>query len=339
MNKNRRNNVSLVLVIAFFLIFIFINKDLKDFPEVIIAANTKYLIVAVLLMFGNWALDGIILNVLTNKIYGKVKFLKSFRFSLVGQYYSAITPFSAGGQPAQIYLMSKDSIPVSKSSLILFNKFVIYQAAVTLYYLIMFIFKFNFVSVNAKSVLPFAIFGLFLYVVVLIGITLLFYKPSWIKPIVLTLYKFLSKIKIMKNLEKYKYKIEKFVEEYEISAEKIKRNRNNNLGLFLLSTIQITFDLSVTYFVYLSMHLRKAAYLDVIAVQSIVYLVAVFMPTPGSIGASEGGYYLLFKPIFTKNLILHSLILWRAINYYLKILITGFVTFIDHLIRKILKKV
>ena len=77
-----------------------------------------------------------------------------------------------------------------------------------------------------------------------------------------------------------------------------------------------------------------ANFIDIIAIQSLVHMAASYIPTPGTAGASEGGYYLLFKPLFTKNLIVYAVLLWRAISYYFRIIFTGLVTLIDYVIRK-----
>ncbi len=62
-------------------------------------------------------------------------------------------------------------------------------------------------------------------------------------------------------------------------------------------------------------------------------MAASYIPTPGTAGASEGGYYLLFKPLFTKNFIGYALLLWRGISYYFRLIITGIVVLIDNIIR------
>ena len=47
----------------------------------------------------------------------KVSYLKCLGFAFVGFYFSSITPSSSGGQPAQMFYMSKAKINLSYSSL------------------------------------------------------------------------------------------------------------------------------------------------------------------------------------------------------------------------------
>lgn len=332
-NKKLNYCVGLIITVMT-LIIILTSENLKDLPGLLTNTNITYVVFAIVMMIGDWLVDGLILNLITKTVHGSVSYFKSLKTAIIGQYYSAITPFSTGGQPVQVYLMSKDEISVPKGSLILFNKFVIYQMAVTIYSLIMFIFKLTFIFTKAKAALPFVIIGFVINLIVLAGIILLFYKPEWIKPIVLYVYKFLYKINILKDMDKYRLRLDKAMEEYLQSIEKIKENRKKSFILLILTMIQLTFYFSVTYFVYLSLGLREANFIDIIAIQSLVHMAASYIPTPGTAGASEGGYYLLFKPLFTKNLIVYAVLLWRAISYYFRIIFTGLVTLIDYVIRK-----
>lgn len=334
MEDRKINYAFIAIIIGITLIIILTSEGLKDLPELLINTNTTYLIIALFMMLGDWIFDGIILNIITRRVHGDVKFLKSLKIAIIGQYYSAITPFSTGGQPVQVYLMSKEDVSIPKGSLILFNKFIIYQMAVTFYSLIMFMLKLNFIFNNAKTAVPFVIIGFILNLLVLTGIILLFYKPECIKPIVLYIYKFLNKIGIMKDTQKYIDRLDKSMAEYMQSVEKIKEDKKTTMELLILTFIQLTFYFSITYFIYLALGLTEADFIDIIAIQSLVYMSASYIPTPGTAGASEGGYYLLFKPLFTSNLIIYALLLWRTISYYFRILVTGIVTLIDYIIRK-----
>ncbi|WP_077368561.1 lysylphosphatidylglycerol synthase transmembrane domain-containing protein [Anaerosalibacter sp. Marseille-P3206] len=333
--ENKKINFCIMLIITVMtLIIITASVDLKDLPGLLSNTNSIYLLFAVIMMAGDWVFDGLVLNLITRTVYGKINYFKSLKIAVIGQYYSAITPFSTGGQPVQVYLMSKDNISVPKGSLILFNKFLIYQMSVTIYSLVMFMLKLSFLFTEAKAALPFVIIGFTINLIVLFGIILLFYKPDWIKPIVLFVYRFLNKINIMKDIDKYVGRLDKAMEEYLLSIQKIKENKKKSIILLILTMVQLTFYFSITYFVYLSLGLNDASLIDIIAIQSLVYMAASYIPTPGTAGASEGGYYLLFKPLFTKNLIVYALLLWRIISYYFRIIFTGLVTLIDYIMRK-----
>ena len=56
----------------------------------------------------------------TLKILGeKSIFLKNFKYTLIGFFFSSITPAASGGQPMEIYYMSRDGLNVANSTLTL----------------------------------------------------------------------------------------------------------------------------------------------------------------------------------------------------------------------------
>ncbi len=124
-NKKLNYFVGLIITVIT-LIIILTSENLKDLPGLLTNTNMVYIALAIVMMAGDWIVDGLILNLITKTVHGNISYFRSLKIAIIGQYYSAITPFSTGGQPVQVYLMSKDDISVPRGSLILFNKFVIY---------------------------------------------------------------------------------------------------------------------------------------------------------------------------------------------------------------------
>ena len=120
-NKKLNYFVGLIITVIT-LIIILTSENLKDLPGLLTNTNMVYIALAIVMMAGDWIVDGLILNLITKTVHGNISYFRSLKIAIIGQYYSAITPFSTGG----VYLMSKDGISVPRGSLILFNKFVIY---------------------------------------------------------------------------------------------------------------------------------------------------------------------------------------------------------------------
>lgn len=79
--------------------------------------------------------------------------------------------------------------------------------------------------------------------------------------------------------------------------------------------------------------------MDIIALQSLHYMAVSFMPTPGTAGAAEGGFYMIFNAIFSKDIMNFALLIWRFIDYYLRLIISGIITLIDFISRKFKKEI
>jgi len=253
---------------------------------------------------------------------------------MIGQYYSAITPFSTGGQPVQIYSLVNEGVPIGTASSLLVNRFLIYQLVVTFYALFMFIIRFNLLYAEVRLALPFVVMGCLINVIILVMIFGFLLNEKFIRNILEKSIKILYRFKIVKDIKKSEEKINNTLLDYKISIEELKKDKKTTLQLILVSIIQLTIGFSITFFVYLALGFEKGHFIDIIAIQSLHYMAVSFMPTPGTAGAAEGGFYMLFKVIFPKKILSFALILWRFIDYYLRVLVTGLVTLIDFICRK-----
>ena len=56
-------------------------------------------------------------------LHAKSNFWKNVKYSLIGFFFSGITPAASGGQPMQVYYMHKDKIPAAHATLTLLINF------------------------------------------------------------------------------------------------------------------------------------------------------------------------------------------------------------------------
>lgn len=339
--KEGENNMKKILnfIILFGLIgltiWIFVsNNDFDNFSELIKSTNTLFLLIAFLCMVLYWFFEAYILHKMKKTLNINTSYGSSLKLCMIGQYYSAITPFSTGGQPVQIYSMVNDGVPIGTASSLFVNRFLIYQFVMTFYALFMFIIKFNLLYSEAQLALPFIVIGCFINMVILVGIFLFLLNEKFVKAFLGKFIRILHKLKIVKNIEKAEKKLNNTLLDYKISVEEMKKDKKTTVYLIFISIIQLTISFSITYFIYLALGFERGHFLDIIAIQSLHYMAVSFMPTPGTAGASEGGFYMLFKVIFPKKILSFALLLWRFIDYYLRVLITGLVTLIDFIYRK-----
>ncbi len=73
-----------------------------------------------------------IIHYMMTSLGKKTKLHQCIRYSFIGFFYSCITPSASGGQPAQIYYMSKDGLDVSVSTLVLMIVTITYKAVLVL---------------------------------------------------------------------------------------------------------------------------------------------------------------------------------------------------------------
>lgn len=113
-------------------------EDAWSIKDLISNISVKYLVLAISLIFIVMLLESLKYFVVTHAVTGKLKPLNSIKVAFVGKYYDAITPFSAGGQPMQIYYLHKKGHSTGTSSaIVLIKYFVQMMCWVTICFLLM----------------------------------------------------------------------------------------------------------------------------------------------------------------------------------------------------------
>lgn len=310
------------------------NNDFSKFPTLISKTNKIFLVLAFSCMILYWICDAYIIHKMKGMLNIKGRFASSFKLAMIGQYYGAITPFATGGQPAQIYSLANDGVQVGTASSLMITKFIIYQVVVTFYSILMFMVNFSFIFVEAKLALPFIITGCLLNIFALLLIIGLFFNERLFKKIFTKLFTLGYKLRLIKDITKLEDKLNNYIMDFTISMNRMKKDKETTLILVLATFIQLTFYFSIAYFVYLAVGLKGTPYLDIIGIQSLLYMAVSFMPTPGTIGASEGGFYILYNSIFPQSILTFAMLLWRFIDYYFGIIVGGLFALIDFILQK-----
>ena len=65
--------------------------------------------------------------------------------------------------------------------------------------------------------------------------------------------------------------------------------------------------------------------------QSVLFATVSGIPSPGSVGVSEGAFIEIFRNVYPEHMIRSATLLNRGINFYLFIIISGIVVLINQL--------
>ena len=102
----------------------------------------------------------------------------------------------------------------------------------------------------------------------------------------------------------------------------------------ITTVIQLLAYYSVTYWIYLAFGLNSYNIWQILTLQAVLYATVSGIPSPGSVGVSEGGFLGIFKKAFPEATISSAMLLSRGINFYLLILISVIVVMINTLKEK-----
>ncbi len=321
-NKSIFTAFLLLIPIGFIIYFFMSENGLMDLIENATNFNKWWLAAGVLCQFSNVAIDAYILYKLTHNYNKNYTFRQSLKTTAVGQFFSVITPGAVGGQPMQLYCMSKQKLDTGVSTSCLIQKFLVYQTTITFYSLIVMLCNLDLFRGDLKGwMLSLAAFGFISHAIVVIFIFMFSVNKQLTDKIIKFFFNFLSKIKIIKNPPEKIKKVEQQLEYFHESNSKLYKNKKLLLTTFSLTTLQLTLIFLIPYMIYRSFNFLGASVFDMITGQAFVTMVSSFVPLPGGSGAAEGSFYVFFSLFFTENTIKSAILIWRIITYFLNIII------------------
>lgn len=299
-----------------------LDKNIENVFAAMASLDLCWLIACFACLFMFWLTDSFLLSHIVWYMHKKIPMLKSLKISIIGLYYGALTPFATGGQPMQVVYMKREGITYGRATSIMSAKFIIYELSLCFFYLVAMIFRGSYFYTNFNQVFWITTLGFLINLSSVALITFAMINKGIAYKICGGIINFLHRIKIIKNIEKTNKAMEKNIEEFHESTEYFKKHTYQFLISILLSLINLTFLFAIPYFIYVAFGHSEKTIIDLITMQSFLYLAVSFFPLPGAAGASEGGFYLFFASFFTNVPIFIAMLVWRFISYY-SILIVG----------------
>ena len=246
------------------------------------------------------------------------KFIKTVRNSLITVFFNGTTPFSSGGQPVQIYFLSKEGVDIEKSTAIVVQNFVVYQFVLILFGV--FAITCNsifhiFDKIPLLSRLTF--FGFMINFVVMLLLLIISYTHRPDNFILLKSVDILHKFKLIKNKTRVKKNLNKKIKQFYNSACELKHHKMIYFKCFIYNFLGFLFLYSIPYILILSVSSGSSMdYLKSLVSIAYVMLIGSFVPIPGGSGGLEYAFSKFFG-LYIVNYITSSLIIiWRFITYY-----------------------
>lgn len=333
--KKQLMQIGLVVAITavVFTIILSNNNDFSfsEFFNYLGGLNLAFVIGAFVCMALFIILEGISLNSILSSLGYKRKFHQAFIYSASDIYYSAITPSATGGQPASVYYMNKDKIPVSVATATVTYNILMYVTSIMFIALFAFVckpslfFEFDFIYrilIIAGVVIQFFIVCFFL---------LLMKKPNLLRSMANGIIKFLAKIHLIKDVKRQLLKVEATIDSYKECIDLIGNNKSLALKTFLLNLLQRVSQMSITVCIYFAAGLKGVNILELYVLQSFCLIGSNSVPIPGAAGVSEGIYLSAFSSFMNKGMLINCMMATRGITYYICFILSGVMTFIYHI--------
>jgi hypothetical protein len=323
--KKKGNKLNLIicgiafLVMMFYLLFV---DKLENVLNALRNINPLYLILCILFMIGYWLCEAGTVQVMLKALHPKIRFWHTWLDTIIGQYFNCITPCASGGQPMQAYYLVKFGVPLGSALTGLLSRFIVYQFVLTMYSIFALVAGFNSFGddLSQKGLMPFVFIGFIVNTAVIVFlIAVALWKTGTLKAAnwVISL---LAKMKILKKPLKQRLYITREVNKFHKNFGFLKKNAAVIIKSIVLTTIQLTLYLSISYVLYRGFGFSEVSLLQIISYQAFVLMISSFIPLPGAMGAAELGYAGFFGDIFGDYTGV-STMLWRIFTFYLPILV------------------
>lgn len=335
-NKKLVRNIILVAIIfATLITFVAQNLTTEMLNDILNNLNTEYLIIVGFVLVGFYLFHFLSLHNVLRIYTKKIKVFDSFNIANCVHFYNGITPFSAGGQPFQIYYYNKRGLEAHTSTSVIIVNFIIYQLVVLVLSVLSMVLFWD----NLSKLIPgfsYVLLAGFIANTVIFISLLAFCKYKFFNKLLFNFFfGMLKKIKFLtKTVDKLEVKAHRFIDDFQIAVREIKGQYHKLIFTFIFRTIAIILLFTVPYFVFniLNISLDITDLLVIIGFAAFAHIFYTWIPLPGSSGGAEFAFYSLFITIGpisvlpnVEYVMLLSLLIWRVLAYYVS-LIFGFVS-------------
>ena len=326
--KNMSKNAIIILIITIVVMYILLKDDFVGIVKILNNLDLKYILIAILLFMLSLFLKAYVSYLSVNE-KKKYTILDAYKHTMIVQFFNGITPFSTGGQPMEIYMLSKHDISGSKSTSIILQNFIFYQIALVLFGICAVVFNaiygiFPKVHLLKELIfIGFIINTLVAIIIVFISISNCFTKVC--SDIIIYL---LNKMRIVKDKEKAIKKWDKRLTEFHDSARIVRDNKK----LFIIGVGLNIVSLACLYItpLFIAFSMRDYESLNVLTTltsSAYVLIIGAFVPIPGASGGIEYGFLSFFGNFFKRRMTNAILLVWRFITYYMPMILGAIVLF------------
>lgn len=311
--------------------FLFKRNDIKDIALSLKNISYEYIAIGALLVFVYLFAESIYIKIILKSLSHKIHLWQGFVYSCIEFYFSAITPSSTGGQPAQAYYMAKDGIPFTKSSITLLLNTITFKLVLVIMGIFAVVFYPNLIFNYSTLFTVIFLFGIIINIAVIIVCFMLMYSKRWIKNIAIFFINLGTKLHIFKNKQA---KIDSFYEhltEYHESSKYIREHPIVTIKVCLITFIQRLAMFSIAFIVYKAFGLIGYSYIELVVIQIGLALAIDSLPLPGGIGASEAMLLLIYNSVFGEQIAMPAMLITRGLGYYLCLITSGICVLLNHI--------
>lgn len=343
--------VSFVLIATGIALYLSLRNNFNDVIGAFKTCNWTWVLAIFGVMVLAFSIDGLIIWVFMRLYSRSYRYRQGVAVSLVGNFYSGITPGSSGGQVMQAYTLKKQGSQISSAASILVMYFILYQVALIIFDIVTVSFKWNLLqTIGSVQVLawnaalvPLTIMG-FALNLFLIGILFVMSYSHRVHNFIMHYgIGLLSKLHIVKNPDKSRETLRIQVENFKIELRRLQSNIPVAILITVLFLLALVCRFSIPWFagmalngygyhvnavgeiVHTTGYANFSSVWDACFMSSYHQMVSGLIPLPGGAGISEIMFTKLFENFYTTSAnVSAAQIIWRASTFHVPLLFSGF---------------
>ena len=326
--KGIKKNTILILSITLVILYFVLKDDLSGIIKTMKGINYFYIIIAVIFYFLSLIIKGYVLYESTND-KSRLSLKEAIKHNIITQFFNGITPFSSGGQPMEIYMLTEHGIPLSKATSIIIQNFIFYQTALVLFGTLAVLYNAIFHIFPSVPVLRrLVLLGFSVNIVVIIVLYMVILSKKQIKKVAKMIIHILSKLNIIKNENEKLLACYEKLDDFHKHAFEITKHKSLLVKYVILNFIGLACFYIVPLFIAFALNnFTGLNVANTLTTSAYILIMGAFVPAPGASGGIEYGFIKFFGNFLPKLVVNATLLIWRFITYYLG-MIVGAILFV-----------
>ncbi|WP_409022163.1 YbhN family protein [Dellaglioa sp. P0083] len=293
------------------------NVSIQSLVKALVNINIWWLLVAVFCICMYFVIEAFVVQRFMIGQHKRFTFKNAIRIPLIEQLFNGITPFSTGGQPAQLFAMAQSGVDAGRASSILLMKFVVYQAMIVINFIVCLLIGFQYIQDKVNYLMVFVIFGFVIHLAVITALLMIMYWYGFTKKLV---YVCMLVVKLFvkgDRFDRWNTSIYSKIENFHKESLRMKNEKKMIFHVFVLTFFQLAFYYLIPYFIMLSLGYTSVNVIMITALHVLIVMVISLFPIPGGTGGAEYSFAIVFSSFMTSHskLIL-AMLLWRILTYY-----------------------
>ena len=335
MEKNTKKIVGNALLflglLALTVYAVFHGEDLGAVREAIRDCDGRWLIPAVGCVVVFIGGESVIIRLLLRSGGYRLGAWRCFLVSSAGFFFSAVTPSAGGGQPMQVYFLSREKVPVPVAAVTLMAVTITYKLVLVIVGLGALAMGWDFLHRHFGGAMFFFWLGLALTVGFTVLLLILVFHPHLARVAMDGGHRLLERLHILRKKESRREKLLQAMERYHATAAYFRTHMGLLAFVLALTFVQRFALFTVPWLVYRAMGLTGYTWQALALLQALISVAADMLPLPGGMGVTEGLFLTVFAPVFGE-LALPAMVLSRGAEFYCRLLLSAAFTAVAFLV-------